>query len=87
MENVSNTFQPALFIHAINDELINVEHSINLFNNYGGPKSLKCCDKGGHNSRRPKIIKKEIGDFFINIYILMIMKVNKKSQILFITIK
>ena len=64
LENVSNTFQPALFIHAINDELINVEHSINLFNNYGGPKSLKCCDKGGHNSRRPKIIKKEIGDFF-----------------------
>ena len=63
-ENVSNTFQPALFIHAINDELINVEHSINLFNNYGGPKSLKCCDKGGHNSRRSKNIKKEIGDFF-----------------------
>ena len=64
LENVSNTFQPALFIHAINDELINVDHSINLFNNYGGPKSLKCCDKGGHNSRRPKLIKKEIGDFF-----------------------
>ena len=64
LENVSNTFQPALFIHAINDELINVEHSINLFNNYGGPKSLKCCDKGGHNSRRSKKIKKEIGDFF-----------------------
>ena len=64
LENVSNTFQPALFIHAINDELINVDHSINLFNNYGGPKSLKCCDKGGHNSRRPKLIKKEIGEFF-----------------------
>ena len=64
IENVSNTFQPAIFVHAINDELINVEHSINLFNNYGGPKSLKCCDKGGHNTRRPKIIKKEIGEFF-----------------------
>ena len=64
IDNVSNTFTPALFIHAINDELINVEHSINLFNNYGGPKSLKCCDKGGHNTKRPKIIKKEIGDFF-----------------------
>ena len=64
LENVSNTFQPALFIHAINDELINVEHSINLFNNYGGPKSLKCCDKGGHYSRRSKKIQKEIGDFF-----------------------
>ena len=64
IDNVSNTFVPALFIHAINDELIKVEHSINLFNNYGGPKSLKCCDKGGHNTKRPKIIKKEIGEFF-----------------------
>ena len=64
IDNVSQTYVPALFIHAINDELINVEHSINLFNNYGGPKSLKCCDKGGHNTKRPKIIKKEIGDFF-----------------------
>ena len=64
IENVANTFQPALFIHAINDELINVQHSINIFNNYGGPKSLKCCDKGGHNTKRPKIIKKEIGNFF-----------------------
>ena len=64
IDNVSNTFVPALFIHAINDELIKVEHSINLFNNYGGPKSLKCCDKGGHNTKRPKNIKKEIGEFF-----------------------
>jgi dipeptidyl aminopeptidase/acylaminoacyl peptidase len=30
------TFQPAIFIHAINDELINVQHSIDLFNIYGG---------------------------------------------------
>ena len=64
IENVANTYQPALFIHAINDELINVEHSINLFNNYGGPKSLKCCDKGGHNTKRPKNVKNEIGNFF-----------------------
>ena len=64
IDHVSNTYQPALFIHAINDELINVEHSINLFNNYGGQKSLKCCDKGGHNTKRPKIVKNEIGNFF-----------------------
>ena len=44
--------------------MIKVEHGLNLFNNYGGPKSLKCCDKGGHNTRRPKNIKKEIGEFF-----------------------
>ena len=29
IEKVEKTFQPALFVHAINDELINVEHSIN----------------------------------------------------------
>ena len=64
IEKVEKTFQPALFVHAINDELINVEHSINLFNNYGGEKSLKCCDSGGHNTKRPKLIKNEIGEFF-----------------------
>ena len=64
IEKVEKTFQPAIFVHAINDELINVEHSINLFNNYGGPKSLKCCDVGGHNTKRPKIVRKEIGEFF-----------------------
>ena len=64
IEKVEKTYQPAIFVHAINDELINVEHSINLFNNYGGEKSLKCCDKGGHNTKRPKIVKNEVGEFF-----------------------
>ena len=79
IENVANTFQPALFIHAINDELIDVQHSINLFNNYGGPKSLKCCDKGGHNTKRPKIIKKEIGDFFYK-YLCTNASENEKKE-------
>ena len=60
----AKTFQPALFIHAMNDELINIQHSIDIFNNYGGNKSLKCCEKGGHNSKRSQKIKKEIGEFF-----------------------
>ena len=61
----AETFQPALFIHAIYDELINVQHSMDLFNKYGGQqKSLKCCDKGGHNSKRNTIIINEIGEFF-----------------------
>ena len=30
LENVSNTFQPALFIHAINDELIKYLFSVNF---------------------------------------------------------
>ena len=64
IEVAPKSFQPALFIHAMNDELINIQHSIDIFNNYGGTKSLKCCEKGGHNSKRSQKIKKEIGDFF-----------------------
>ena len=65
IDSAPKTFQPAIFIHAIYDELINVNHSIDLFNNYGGQvKSLKCCDKGGHNSKRNSMIINEIGNFF-----------------------
>ena len=65
IDMAEKTFQPAIFIHAINDELINVQHTLDLFNKYGGQeKSLKCCDKGGHNTRRSSMIVNEIGEFF-----------------------
>ena len=42
VDSASKTFQPALLIHAINDELINVEHSKDLFKAYAGKdKNLK----------------------------------------------
>ena len=64
IEEAENTFQPAIFIHAINDQLINLQHTIDIFNLYGGEKSLKCSEIGGHNSKRPKRLVKEVGDFF-----------------------
>ena len=65
IDSAEKTFQPAIFIHAINDELISVQHTLDLFNKYGGQeKSLKCCDKGGHNTRRNSMIMNEIGEFF-----------------------
>lgn len=65
IDAAEKTFQPAIFIHAINDELIKVEHTIELFNKYGGQqKSLKCCDKGGHNTKRTTMVINEIGEFF-----------------------
>jgi pimeloyl-ACP methyl ester carboxylesterase len=64
IEEAENTFQPALFIHAINDKLINVQHAMDIFNIYGGEKSLKCSEVGGHNSKRPKRLTQEIGNFF-----------------------
>ena len=64
IEAAKKTFQPVLFIHAKNDELIGYQHSNDLFEVYKGPKSIKLLDTGGHNSRRPAIIIKQIGDFF-----------------------
>ena len=54
---------PAIFIHALNDELINIQHTLDLTEKYEGPKSLLSCD-GGHNSPRPKDVLNKIGEFF-----------------------
>ena len=65
IEAASKTTQPVIFVHAIKDELIDVKHSMDLFNMYAGQeKSLKCCDIGGHNSKRSPNIINEIGTFF-----------------------
>ncbi len=64
IETAEKTFQPAIFIHAIKDQLINVQHAIDIFNIYGGEKSLKCSEVGGHNSKRPKRLVQEVGIFF-----------------------
>ena len=55
-----NTSTSGFFIHAMNDELINLDHSLKLFEDYGGEKSLNVCD-GGHNSIRPRHIIEKIG--------------------------
>ena len=65
IEAAEKTFQPALFIHTKKDELINVKHSIDIFNKYAGKeKKIKILEEGGHNTNRDKNIKNEIGEFF-----------------------
>jgi dipeptidyl aminopeptidase/acylaminoacyl peptidase len=59
----SKTNTPGFFVHAMNDELIPLEHSINLFEVYAGEKSLNVCE-GTHNSTRQKHIIEKIGKFF-----------------------
>ena len=68
IDSAPKTKQPAIFVHANNDELINNRHSEMLLNAYGGKnKKLKRCE-GNHNSRRPFKIMKEIGEFlYINL--------------------
>ena len=54
---------PAFFIHAMNDELIPLDHSLSIFEVYGGEKSLNICE-GTHNSARQKHIQEKVGKFF-----------------------
>ena len=65
INQAKKTYQPAFFIHALNDELIPIHHSIELFDAYVGKnKEMRYCESGGHNSTRPKDIMNEIIDFF-----------------------
>jgi alpha-beta hydrolase superfamily lysophospholipase len=69
IEVAPKTTQPAIFIHANDDELIDNKHSEMLLNAYGGKdKSLKKCP-GSHNSARPRKIIREIAVFFYNAHI------------------
>ena len=64
IESAPKTMQPAIFIHANNDELINNKHSEMLIDAYKGKdKCLRRCE-GQHNTRRPNKIIRDIGDFF-----------------------
>ncbi len=54
---------PAFFIHAMDDELIPLDHSLAIFEVYAGEKSLNICE-GTHNSGRQKHIQEKVGKFF-----------------------
>ena len=54
---------PGFFIHAMNDELIPLDHTIKLFERYSGNKSLNVVE-GGHNSIRQKHIVEKAMKFF-----------------------
>ena len=54
VNKVPNIMYPALFVHAIDDNLIPMDHSERLFAAYGGAvKDVNYCE-GDHNSIRPE---------------------------------
>ena len=57
------TTTPGFFVHAMNDELIPLDHSIKVYEKYSGVKSINVVE-GGHNSARQKHILDKIGKFF-----------------------
>ena len=82
IDSAPKTKQPAIFIHAKSDELINNNHSDMLYDAYGGKikKLLKCV--GNHNTKRSNKIIREIGEFFYN----YLVNENFLSQKVYLTI-
>jgi dipeptidyl aminopeptidase/acylaminoacyl peptidase len=55
---------PTMFVHGIQDNLINMQHSVKLFDNCGAsPKIINFFD-GGHNTKREKLLVQKILEFF-----------------------
>ena len=78
------TTQPAIFIHATSDELIDNKHSEMLKKVYKGKDVvLRTCD-GKHNTRRPAKLIREVGEFFykhlVNDYHENFTKTNNKEN-------
>lgn len=63
LDYASKTTTPGFFVHAMNDELIPLEHSLSLVEVYQGEKSLNVCE-GNHNTSRQRQILDKIGRFF-----------------------
>ena len=58
------TYVPAFFIHALADDLIPLDHTIQLYESYAGEKSINIVE-GGHNSARQLHIMRTVGKFFM----------------------
>ena len=54
---------PTFFIHAMNDDLIPYKHTIQIYEKYGGIKSINIVE-GKHNTQRQKHLINKIVNFF-----------------------
>ena len=60
----NKTKTPAFFLHAVADELISLEQTLKLVENYAGEKFINVVE-GGHNSLRQKHVLEKITNFFV----------------------
>ena len=66
IDAVKNCNIPVIFIHAKDDNIVNYQHSLDLFKNYAGnDKELKEV-LGGHNGKRPNLLLQHVGRFFFS---------------------
>jgi len=60
----NKTKTPAFFLHAVGDELISLEQTLKLVEEYKGEKFINVVE-GGHNSLRQKHVLEKIASFFV----------------------
>ena len=60
----NKTKTPAFFLHAVADELISLEQTLELVENYAGERFINVVE-GGHNSLRQKHVLEKIAKFFV----------------------
>ena len=64
IEAVKKCDIPIIFVHAKDDDLVNFQHTLDLYNNYRGiSKEIKEVN-GGHNGKRSTVIMESIAKFF-----------------------
>ena len=64
IEAVKKCDIPVIFVHAKDDDMVNFQHTLDLYNNYRGiSKEIKETN-GGHNAKRPSVIMEYIAKFF-----------------------
>ena len=66
IDAVKNCQMPVIFIHAYDDELVAINHSEELINNYAGNDKVLKTVHGGHNGKRPMQLLESVGLFFRN---------------------
>ena len=65
IEAVKKCDIPVIFVHAKDDEMVNFQHTLDLYNNYRGiNKEIKEVN-GGHNGRRSAFLMDYISKFFL----------------------
>ena len=64
IEAVKKCDIPVIFVHAKDDDLVNFQHTLDLYNNYRGiSKEIKEVN-GGHNGKRSTVLMESIAKFF-----------------------
>ena len=65
IEAVKKCDIPVMFVHAKDDDMVNFQHTLDLYNNYRGiNKEIKEV-YGGHNAKRSAIVMENIAKFFL----------------------